>query len=168
MNTLRLAALALMLAACGGVAIDSPSLEDLSDDLADLAPAAVEQPAPVEPTPAPAVEPEPAPSTPAPSDEPAVEPAPSPMDGDDEPLFELPQGHGDPRDLPAPSPATRDDEPTPAPGADEPGWIEGGDICTADEQCVDGLHCAEVSPYLPDGSGYYANRGERRCAYTGE
>jgi hypothetical protein len=59
-----------------------------------------------------------------------------------------------------------DDEPAPAPEpAPVPGWIQGGDICTADEQCVDGLTCAEVYPYLADGSGTYANIGERRCAY---
>jgi hypothetical protein len=161
MNTLlRTALAALLLVACGGEAAD-PSSPEYSRDSFESPAAAIDAPelepvAQVEPTP----EPEPvvvevAPSTPAPSDEP-------------EPVIEV---QPEPEPAPAPSPATRDDEPAPAPApepAPEPepvveGTTEGGDLCTADEQCVDGLSCAPVYGIVQGGTVLL---DERRCAFV--
>lgn len=159
MNTLLRSALAaLLLVACGGEAADPSSPEYSNDSFESpaAAPDAVElEPvAQVEPTPEPEPVVEVAPSTPAPSDEPEVEVLP------------------EPEPAPAPSPATRDDEPEvelePAPAVEPepapvPGWIEGGDLCTADEQCVDGLSCAPVYGIVQGGTVLL---DERRCAYV--
>lgn len=172
MNTLRLTALALLLAACGGAVADSQwdsseSPEYSSDAVVtptpEPAPAAlpVVETQPAQPEPPPAALPEPAPSSSAPSDE-------SPMDGDDDviPMPDLPHG----RTITAPaSPATRDDEPAePAPSvepAPEPApaveLLESGEPCTDDAQCESG-YCGEVWAVAEGG---YVRTDELICAY---
>ena len=157
MNTLRFAVLALVLAACGGAVADPSSPMDDTDAVEVESPAAApDAPSPeysndtpeVEAAPAPEVEVEVAPSTPAPSDSrdlivqrpaanvpPAAEVAPAP---------ETPDTFVD--GLTRPSPDTRDDAPEASPEAldDAPEaappapTLEAGDICTADEQCING------------------------------
>lgn len=172
-----LAALAaLLLVAC---VVEREPERDGSFESGDESPAAaVDAPSPVEPAdvaepePQPEPQPELEPSAPAPSDE-----DPSPQAHSDEPEFvpALPRAV-------FPSPATRDDEPAPAPeplpeplpepepspeASDDEvgGTVEGGDLCTADEQCVAGLTCAPV--YAIAGAGLGLVRlDERRCAYT--
>ncbi len=157
MNTLRLAALAALMlaAACGGAAEsgDDPSLEYSGDDTVEPSP----EPAAVEPSPS-APSDEPSPATRDDVEPTVVEAEPTPLPTQ-VPQFVSP--FTTPEPTPEPEPEV-EVEPTVEPEP-EVGLLEGGDVCTSDEQCVEGLVCAEVQVIVPGG---YLTADERRCGYV--
>jgi hypothetical protein len=163
MNTFRLVALALMLAACGGAAVDSSDIDPAAES--DSTEPAASPSAPSDPSPGTRddVEPSREYSSDAPEAEadPVVEAAP--------PAPALParnRPEAAPPVTPSPEPAQylppfTGSEPTVAPSPEPaPELLAGGDVCTADAECASD-NCAEVWAV---GQGGYTLTTERRCA----